>query len=152
MGADRSLATVTLLPDANRDTNRAAVEVELLTQLPFDEPAVTGLEESGGEQHEGRRARRGLRRGGLRGRDRAAPVGERPAWAPRPRPEWTTLAGAPAPRLPTTTRTETSISAVTEWISTGRVEPVPGPGSSTWWAIPAELIFTPEVGVEPQVP
>jgi hypothetical protein len=33
------------------------------------------------------------------------------------------------------------ISAVTEWISTGRVQPVAGPGSSTWWAIPADVIF-----------
>ena len=33
------------------------------------------------------------------------------------------------------------ISAVTEWISTGRVEAVPGPGGSSWWAIPADLIF-----------
>ena len=40
------------------------------------------------------------------------------------------------------------VSAVTEWISTGRVEPVSGPGRSTWWAIPADLIFTPEAEVE----
>ena len=40
------------------------------------------------------------------------------------------------------------ISAVTEWISTGRVDPVPRPGRSTCWAIPADLIFTPEVEVE----
>ena len=40
------------------------------------------------------------------------------------------------------------ISAVTEWISTGRVEPCPGPGRSTWWAIPADLIFAPELEVE----
>ena len=41
------------------------------------------------------------------------------------------------------------ISAVTEWISTGRVEPVPGPGRSTLWAIPADLIFREEeVGIE----
>ncbi len=33
------------------------------------------------------------------------------------------------------------ISAVTEWISTGQVAPVPGPGGSTVWAIPADLIF-----------
>jgi hypothetical protein len=33
------------------------------------------------------------------------------------------------------------ISAVTEWISTGHVEAVPGPGGSSSWAIPAELIF-----------
>jgi len=40
------------------------------------------------------------------------------------------------------------ISAVTEWISTGRVEPVAGPAGSTWWSIPADLIFAPEVEVE----
>jgi hypothetical protein len=33
------------------------------------------------------------------------------------------------------------ISAVTEWISTGQVEAVSGPGRTTWWAIPAEVIF-----------
>jgi hypothetical protein len=33
------------------------------------------------------------------------------------------------------------ISAVTEWISTGEVEAVPGPGQSTLWAIPADVIF-----------
>jgi hypothetical protein len=33
------------------------------------------------------------------------------------------------------------ISAVTEWISTGRVQPVAGPAGATWWAIPADLIF-----------
>ncbi len=33
------------------------------------------------------------------------------------------------------------ISVVTEWISTGKVEAVPGPGRSTLWAIPAEIIF-----------
>jgi hypothetical protein len=39
------------------------------------------------------------------------------------------------------------ISAVTGWISTGRVEPVDGPGRSTWWAIPADLIFDEELAV-----
>src|SRR5207237_10318243 len=33
------------------------------------------------------------------------------------------------------------ISAVTEWIATGRVKPVAGPGGAQWWAIPADLIF-----------
>ena len=33
------------------------------------------------------------------------------------------------------------ISVVTEWISTGKVESVSGPGHSTLWAIPAEIIF-----------
>jgi len=33
------------------------------------------------------------------------------------------------------------ISVVTEWISTGKVEAVAGPGRSTLWAIPAEIIF-----------
>ena len=33
------------------------------------------------------------------------------------------------------------ISVVTEWISTGKVGGVPGPGGSTLWAIPAEIIF-----------
>jgi len=33
------------------------------------------------------------------------------------------------------------ISAVTEWIATGDVESVPGPGPSPCWAIPADLIF-----------
>lgn len=37
------------------------------------------------------------------------------------------------------------ISAVTEWISSGRVEPVPGPGRTTWWSIPADMIFDDEV-------
>lgn len=40
------------------------------------------------------------------------------------------------------------ISAVTEWISTGRVAPVAGPGRSTSWAIPADLIFRPDPGPE----
>lgn len=39
------------------------------------------------------------------------------------------------------------ISAVTEWISSGRVEPVPGPGRATSWSIPAELIFGDEVAI-----
>jgi hypothetical protein len=34
-----------------------------------------------------------------------------------------------------------TISAVTEWISSGQVEAVPGPGRSTWRSIPAEVIF-----------
>jgi len=33
------------------------------------------------------------------------------------------------------------ISAVTEWISTGRVQTLAGPAGATWWAIPADLIF-----------
>jgi hypothetical protein len=33
------------------------------------------------------------------------------------------------------------ISAVTEWISSGRVTSVDGPGGATWWAIPADVIF-----------
>ena len=33
------------------------------------------------------------------------------------------------------------ISAVTEWISTGRVQSVAGPAGAQWWAIPAEVIF-----------
>ena len=33
------------------------------------------------------------------------------------------------------------ISVVTDWIATGQVEAVPGPGRSTLWAIPAEVIF-----------
>jgi hypothetical protein len=33
------------------------------------------------------------------------------------------------------------ISVVTEWISTGEVAVVPGPGQSTSWAIPAKVIF-----------
>jgi hypothetical protein len=33
------------------------------------------------------------------------------------------------------------ISAVTEWIATGRVRPVAGPADGTWWAIPADVIF-----------
>jgi hypothetical protein len=40
------------------------------------------------------------------------------------------------------------ISALTEWISSGRVEAVPGPAGTTLWAIPADLIF----GDEGQVP
>ena len=40
------------------------------------------------------------------------------------------------------------ISAVTDWISTGRVEPVDGPARSTWWAIPADLIFGDELAVD----
>ena len=37
------------------------------------------------------------------------------------------------------------ISAVTEWISTGRVRPVAGPGGAGWWAIPAAVIFSEEI-------
>jgi hypothetical protein len=37
------------------------------------------------------------------------------------------------------------ISAVTEWVSTGRVEPVEGPNGATWWAIPADAIFEDDV-------
>lgn len=37
------------------------------------------------------------------------------------------------------------ISAVTEWISTGRVHAVRGTGDSANWAIPADLIFGPEI-------
>jgi hypothetical protein len=33
------------------------------------------------------------------------------------------------------------ISAVTEWISTGRVRPLTGPAQGAWWSIPADLIF-----------
>ena len=33
------------------------------------------------------------------------------------------------------------LSADTEWVSTGRVVPVEGPGRSTLWAIPADVIF-----------
>ena len=40
------------------------------------------------------------------------------------------------------------ISAVTEWISTGRVKPVAGPAGSTWWAIPADVIFGDEIEIE----
>ena len=39
------------------------------------------------------------------------------------------------------------VAAVTEWISTGRVEPVDGPGGATWWAIPADVIFSDEVQI-----
>ena len=39
------------------------------------------------------------------------------------------------------------ISAVTEWISTGRVQPAPGPARTTLWAIPADVIFGREVEV-----
>jgi hypothetical protein len=44
------------------------------------------------------------------------------------------------------------ISAVTEWISTGRVEPVPAPGGTTVWAIPADLIFAATSGDTPVPP
>ena len=40
------------------------------------------------------------------------------------------------------------ISAVTEWIASGKVEPVVGPAQATWWAIPAEVIFGDEVAIE----
>ena len=33
------------------------------------------------------------------------------------------------------------ISAVTDWVTSGQVEAVKGPGESTWWAIPADVIF-----------
>ncbi len=39
------------------------------------------------------------------------------------------------------------ISAVIEWISTGRVQPVAGPAGATWWAIPADLIFGDEIEI-----
>ena len=39
------------------------------------------------------------------------------------------------------------ISAVTEWISTGRVQPVAGPAGATWWAIPADVIFVDETEI-----
>src|SRR5581483_2070491 len=51
--ASRALA---LGPDADGDLHRAALEAELLAQPPFHEPAVGGLEEAGGEQHEVGRA------------------------------------------------------------------------------------------------
>jgi hypothetical protein len=37
------------------------------------------------------------------------------------------------------------ISAVTEWIATGRVRTVDGPGGAQWWAIPADVIFDDEI-------
>jgi len=40
------------------------------------------------------------------------------------------------------------ISAVTDWISTGRVAPVEGPGGTPWWAIPAEVIFSGETAAQ----
>ena len=39
------------------------------------------------------------------------------------------------------------IAAVTEWIGSRQVEAVPGPAQSTWWAIPAELIFGEEITI-----
>src|ERR1700759_3221488 len=42
-------------PDPDRDLDRAAVEAELFAQPPLPQPAVARLEESGGEQDDGRR-------------------------------------------------------------------------------------------------
>ena len=39
------------------------------------------------------------------------------------------------------------ISAVTDWISTGRVQPLAGRAGSTWWAIPADVIFGEEIEI-----
>ena len=39
------------------------------------------------------------------------------------------------------------ISAVTEWISTGRVQPVAGPAGAMWWAIPADVIFGEQIEI-----
>jgi spermidine synthase len=59
-GMGRAGAGVALGPDAHRDLDRAALEAELLAQLPLDEPAVGRLEKPGGEQHEVRRPDPGL--------------------------------------------------------------------------------------------
>ena len=55
-----SLALSTLL-DADVDPHRGPVETERLTQSTLEEPAVAGLEESRGEEHECRRPGGGLR-------------------------------------------------------------------------------------------
>src|SRR5690625_2325939 len=58
-GAARS-AALAFLPHPHVDPDRAAREPELFAQAPFQETAVAGLEEPGGEQHERRGARSSL--------------------------------------------------------------------------------------------
>src|SRR4051794_9357560 len=53
-------AGAALLPHPHVDLDGAALEAELLPQLPLQKPPVTGLQEPRGEQHEGRRPGRRL--------------------------------------------------------------------------------------------
>src|SRR5689334_18487516 len=50
-------SALALLPHAHVHDDRSALEAVHLTQTPLDEPPVLRVEESGREQHEGRRAR-----------------------------------------------------------------------------------------------